>query len=536
MRHHTLGKPLLSIAAGLALMLSAVTLQAKELAPDTFFRGGLEQLNSLDPLHGMDELHASVFSDLFEGLLEMTPEGSIGPAVAEDWAISADGKTYTFALRQASWSNGTPILASHFVTAIERALSPSSKASQLSMLFPIKNAQAFHEGSLEVGQPLGVKAIDEQTLRIELHTATPHFLSVLTYRYLTPIISEEYDYSDVSTENLRRLPFNGPFVPVSHEEQQSILLRKNPIYWDHLQVSIPKVKYILGTYDGLWEAYRAGELDYVQIIPAKAFDWAKENIPSEILIAPQFATYFYELDIRFLPLENRNIRQALNLVVDREALATSAIQQGHLPTDSLTPPHLPDYKPARPSWAETSIEERLHIAQSMMADAGFSTQTPLELSLAYNTSDDHRRIAEAVASQWQNHLPVVVELKHFRWNDYRSGRSEQNAGMINRYGWSGDYLDPLAFLSIARPDNPMNYMGYKNPAFEQLLQAASQTTQREKRYELLHQAEQILIDDSVIMPLFHYSRRSAIKERIVDWESNTGFILMSKYLTIQQLN
>lgn len=271
----------------------------------------------------------------------------------------------------------------------------------------------------------------------------------------------------------------------------------------------------------------------MQIIPTKDFDWAKENIPSEILIAPQFSTYFYELDIRFPPLENREIRQALNLVVDREALATSAIQQGHLPTDSLTPPHLPGYKPARPSWAETSTEERLHVAQSIMANAGFSAQTPLELSLAYNTSDDHLRIAEAVASQWKKHLPVEVEMMHFRWNDYRKRRTEQSSGMINRYGWSGDYLDPLAFLSIALLDNPMNYMGYKSPAFEKPLQEASLTTQREKRYELLHQAEQILIDDSVIMPLFHYSRRSAIKERIVDWKSNTGFILMSKYLSIQ---
>jgi len=417
---------------------------AEKLPDDTFVRGGLEQLNTLDPLDSMDELHASVFSDLFEGLVEMTPEGSIGPAIAEDWKISADGMTYTFALRQASWSNGTPIQASHFVTAIKRALDPKSQASQLSMLFPIKHAEAFHEGTLDPEDPLGVSATDEQTLRIELHKPTPHFMSVLTYRYLTPMISDQHDYSDVSTENLRRLPFNGPFVPDNHEQQKTISLRKNPVYWDHRHIAIPKVKYVLGDYDELWNMYRDGALDYVQIIPTKEFEWAKENIPSEILIAPQFATYFYEVDIRYAPLENKNVRQALNLVLDREALADSAIQLGHLPTESLTPPHLADYSPARPSWADSSREERVHRAQSFMAEAGYSAQTPLKISLAFNTSDDHQRIAQAIAKQWQAVLPIEIELKHFRWNDYRLGREQQSTGMINRYGWSGDYLDPLA--------------------------------------------------------------------------------------------
>jgi len=500
---------------------------------DTFIRGGLEQLQSLDPLYGMDELHASVFLDLFEGLLEISPEGKIAPAIAKSWTISADAKTYTFSLRQTHWSNGEAIVASQFVAALLRALAPESEAAQLSMLYPIVNAEAFHKGEVTDTDLVGIQALDDYTLRLQLHTATSHFLSVLAYRYLTPFLDGQYDYSNVDSENLRSLPYNGPYILSSHKDKKTIDLEKNPTYWNQQQVAIPKVRYLLGTHEEQWENYKSGKLDYIQIIPSKEYEWAKENIPSEILIAPQFATYFYELDLRYPQLQDPRVRKALNLVINRESLADSAVQPGHLPTESIVPPHLSHYEPARPAWVTQSYEQRIHEAQTLMEDAGYKALTPLKVSLAFNTSDDHQRIAEAIVAIWQTYLPIEVELRDFIWKDYKVGRAEMRVGMINRYGWSGDYMDPLAFLAVWLPDSPINYMGYKNPDYAELLRRASLERNTKERYQLLQDAEAKILKDNIVLPLFHYARRSAIKQRIYDWESNTGFVLMSKHLSIQ---
>lgn len=507
--------------------------ESPALPHDTLVRGGLEQLRSLDPLDGMDELHATVFLDVFEGLLEVSPEGKIAPAIAESWRISADGKTYTFKLRHASWSNGVPIVAKQFVDALLRALSPQSNASQLSMLYPINNAEAYHNGEITDPELLGIEAIDDYTLRLQLHTPTAHFLSALAYRYLTPLLDEKLNYRNLDADNIRSLPFNGPYTISAHENKVRVELKKNPSYWDHEQVAIPKVHYLLGSHAEQWENYKSGKLDYIQIIPTKSYQWAKENIPSEILIAPQFATYFYELDLRYPQLQDPRVRKALNLTVNREALAESAVQPGHLPTESIVPPHLSQYEPGKPSWSNTSYEERIRLARALMADAGYQEQAPLKFTLAYNTSDDHKRVAEAVVAQWQQHLPVEVEMRHFAWGDYKLGRREMRVGMINRYGWSGDYMDPLAFLAVWRPDSPINYMGYDNPRYAELLQQASVEQNSQDRYAILQQAEAQIIEDNIVIPLFHYARRSAIKPRVYDWESNTGFVLMSKHLSIE---
>lgn len=498
-----------------------------------FHRGTGGEPDTLDPHRSEETSAAEILRDLYEGLTVEGPDGQILPGVAERWDVSDDGRTYTFHLRgDARWSNGEPVTAADFVFALRRSLDPATGTTYAQMLQPIENAAAILAGE-SPPDTLGVIAHSDRVLEIRLRAATPYFLEMLTHSSTYPIHRPSLAEHGDQFARPGRLVSNGAYRLDEWVLQSHIRARRNEHYWDKANARIDTVYYYpIEQSEAELKRYRAGQLDFTESLPHARFAWVREHLSDELHVAPYLSTYYFVFNTTRSPFDDRRLRQALNLVIDREVLVEKVTGVGEIAAYGLVPPGIKDYTPQRFAWAGWAVDRRLEKARELYAEAGFGPDRPLRFEIRYNTGENHRKVALALAAMWKEALGVEATLLNEEWKVYLQNRKDRSLWELLRFSWSADYNDPFSFAEIMHSTHGQNDAGFADDRYDQLIEAAATETDPARRRAKLEEAERLVLDAYPILPLYFYVTKHLVKPWVDGYRPNPLDHNYTKYLSI----
>lgn len=495
------------------------------------------EVPELDPHLATTLAESQVILALFEGLLIPDPEGGDPlPGVAESWTISPDGLLYIFHLRaDARWSNGDPLTAADFVQSFKRVLSPKLASGGATMLFPIQNARAYHHGELDDFSQVGVEATSDRVLTIHLDSPCAYLLQLATHWSWLPVPIEQIEQHGLVFERGSRwtreegMISNGPFSLVEWIPNQWIRVKKNPQYWDAGTVRLQGIVFhAIDSVDTEERAYRAGQLHVTEALPLGKIDTYRGPASPDLRIEPFLSVYFYRLNVTHPILERVEIRRALSLAIDRKRLVDTILRGAQMPAGSFTPPSISGYRP--PTGLNVDPEQ----ARRLLSAAGFPDGDGFPvLEILFNSSENHRLIAEAIQEMWRRELGIHVTLLNQDLRVYLENRKLLNYE-ICRSGWVADYQDPMSFLGLLTTDNVDNQTGWSNPAYDQLVEAARLETERSVRQDLFRQAEEIILNEMPVIPIYHYSTIRLVDPRVKGWVSHPLDQHPYKYLYLEE--
>ena len=400
------------------------------------------------------------------------------------------------------------------------------------MLYPIKNARDVVLGN-ESPELLGVSAEGEKVLLIELEEPTPYFISLLTHSTTYPVHPPSVKEHGSSFTKPENMVSNGAFTLEDWRIQDYILLTRNTKYWDDKNTTLSNVYYYpLDNPDASLRRYRANELDFTDTTPSEQLPWIKENLKEELKITPYFGSYYYGFNNTKPPFkDNPDLRMALSLAINRTIITDIVLGAGQIPAFTFVPP-VKEYKGIQPEWVSLTQEERESLAKDFYLKAGYSPSNPLSIEVIYNTSENHKRVALAVASMWKKTLGVETKLRNQEWKVFLETRRLKEETEIFRGGWIGDYDDPYTFSELLHSENEMNHSGYASNDYDALLKSASLKPAGRDRLNDLLQAEQIMLNDMPVIPLYFYVSQHLIKPWVVGLEGNVMDHHYSKYVKI----
>ncbi len=486
------------------------------------FIGNGDEIADVDPhlITGMPEYH--VLTALYEGLVSKDPKTMAPvPGVAESWTKSEDGLTYVFNIRaNAKWSNGDDLVAQDFVDSWHRGLMPALGNQYAASLFVIENAEAFFNGKVSFDQ-VGVKALDSKHLQVKLATPTPYFLQLLDHYSTYPVhirtikkfgALDERGSAWTRPENFVS---NGPFKLKEWTPNKYLSVEKSDTYWDKDHVYLNEVRYYPIPKSTVEERmFRAGQLHITYYLPRDKLNYYQTQFPQTLRSFPNYATYFYRFNTTIAPLNDLRVRKALAYSVDRKAIVEQVTKFGQQPAYALTPPDNYGYKPR----AKMPYDPEL--ARKLLAEAGFpgGKGFPI-LKLMFNTNEEHKNVALAVQRMWKKELGINISLENAEWKVFLD-RERQMDYQIDRASWVGDYLDPNTFLELFVTGNGNNKTGFSSAEYDSLMRAAAEERDQVKRMEFFQQADQILVEQIPILPLYTYQWNRLVSPNVHGWSDN----------------
>jgi oligopeptide transport system substrate-binding protein len=461
------------------------------------------------------------------------PSGAYIPGAAESWNISEDAKTYTFKIRENSkWSNGDVLTAEDFVYGLRRSADPATLSNYASMLYPIKNARDVVLGKKKP-QALGVSTDGPTTLIIELEEPTPYFLSLLTHS--TTYAAHRPTVEEFGSQFTRpgNLVSNGAFKLAEWRVQSHIKLVRNTEYWDDTNTTLDEVYYYpIDDVSSSLKRYRAQELDFTETVLAEQLPWIQQCLPNDLKISPYFGSYYYGFNNTQPPFKNKpKLRTALSMAIDRTIITDIILGAGQIPAYSLVP-SVKAFKAVPAHWSQWTQTERDQEAQKLYSEAGFNKEHPFEVEILYNTSDNHKRVALAIAAMWKQTLGIKTTLRNQEWKVFLETRRLKTDTQVYRAGWIGDYDDPYTFSQLLHSENEMNHPGYSSEKYDDLINLAATKNAGESRLETLRQAEKIMLEDMPIIPIYFYVSQHLIKPWVSGLEGNVMDHHYSKYVKI----
>jgi oligopeptide transport system substrate-binding protein len=506
----------------------------QELSPTQVFRknNGTEP-GTLDPHRAEGVPASNVLRDLFEGLVMEDPSGAYISGAAESWSLSEDAKTYVFKMREnGKWSNGDVVTAEDFVYGLRRSVDPATLSNYSSMLYPIKNARDIVLGKRS-SETLGVRANGPTTLIIELEEPTPYFLSLLTHSTTYATHRPSVEKFGARFTRPGNLVGNGAFKLEEWRVQSHIKLVRNTEYWDNKNTTLEEVYYYpIDDVNSSFKRYRAQELDFTETVLAEQLPWIRQCLPGDLKISPYFGSYYYGFNNTQPPFKNKpKLRTALSMAVDRNVITDIILGAGQIPAYSLVP-SVKTFKAVPANWSQWTQEQRNQEAQRLYSEAGFSKEKPLEVEILYNTSDNHKRIALAIAAMWKQTLGVKTTLRNQEWKVFLETRRLKQGTQVYRAGWIGDYDDPYTFSQLLHSENEMNHPGYSSEEYDELINLAATKNAGESRLDVLRQAEKAMLEDMPIIPIYFYVSQHLIKPRVSGLEGNVMDHHYSKYVRI----
>jgi oligopeptide transport system substrate-binding protein len=488
---------------------------------------------SLDPQLTTDIPSQRVLDDLFEGLATLDIDGHAVPGAAVSWQQSSDGLTWVFHLRpEARWSNGAALTAEDFVYSWRREVDPRTGAGYAQSLAPIVNAMDIALGH-KPPDTLGVAATDARTLTVHLNAPTPYLLELLVQNYLYPVYRpaiERYGDDWVRPEHLVS---NGAFTLQEDLIGARIRLRPNPYYWDADHVQLKSVVYF-NMPDRAQAVLRflAGDVQFTDSFAASQSPWLKSVLGEQVVTAPWLGTYMLAFNFNMPPFrDNPALRRALIVAIDRASLTRYLKYDMYVPADTLMPP-LAGYQPQHPAWAALDTAAREALARRLYAEAGYSDKHPLRVDISSSVQGaDERHYFEAVAAMWHSVLGAEVSVDESEYKVMSQNRELHRLPLFLD-SWIGDFADPVNFLQLFHTDSSLNYGEYRSSGFDALLDRAAQEPDNTARYRLLGQAEALLNEDGVYIPLYYYSTRHLVKPYIRGWHSNLMDRNLSRYMYV----
>jgi oligopeptide transport system substrate-binding protein len=487
------------------------------------FSGGKPKI--MDPTKTDDLPGMQILQDLFEGLTRVDKNGKIILAIALSYKMENNGKTYTFKIRpDAKWSDGSKVTAEHCAFGISRLVDPKTNATGKISSYPILNSNAIMEGKLPL-QKLGVKALDAETLKIDLSYPFPQFLELLSsinYVCLNPKNFKPH----TNPKNSLALLTNSAYLIKKYQLNKYIELQNNPFYYNKDNVKINHVfYYFTEDMQSQINMYLTGQANLTSAnIYSDQIPFLQKRLGTQLKINHSPNIIFLHINTSAKPFkDNLKLRQAISMVIDRDMIIKNILAVEGTASYDLVPTKIEGYTPYVPDWAKTPYQERVSEAKKLYTAAGYSEKKPLEITINYNINREIEKIVNSIADMLRINLGVKVNLQKQEFKDYMQSLSKGNFEIsINRR--IPTLFTPTEFLTLLISTNPQNLSHMKDPKFDLLLNQAQMQSDPEKKILLLEKAAAIGMENYTVIPLIKDVARFLMNYDLQGYTGNDPFL------------
>jgi ABC-type oligopeptide transport system substrate-binding subunit/class 3 adenylate cyclase/tetratricopeptide (TPR) repeat protein len=451
---------------------------------------------TLDPTMSNDSASGLLIEQLFRGLVDVTPEIDIVPDVASSWEVSEGGRRYVFHLRDdVHWSDGTPVTAQDFSYAWKRVLDPATGSQVAGNLYDVRGARAFHQGETSDPEDVGVRALDDFTLEVELEGPTGYFLHLLAYTVAYPVPRHVLQAHGAVWTDVENIATNGPFTLQSWQDGESAVLIRNPRYRGRFTGNLQQVDVsFLGASEGSaeLEMYEADQLDVFGLgsLPAAEMDPVRQAHTGEYVLLPSLGTFYLVFDVTRVPFDDRRVRQAFALALDRDLLVGATLPGCYFPASGgFVPPGMPGHS------SGIGLPYDPQRARQLLAEAGYPGGQGFP-AVCVLTWPRYKAPSEDLQAQWRDTLGVEIRSRALEWAQYL-GKVYSDPPPLFWMGWTADYPDPDSFLRVGL----RVHSAWRSEIFDELVERARRVTDQAERMRLYRQADQILVQEAPILPL-----------------------------------
>jgi len=478
---------------------------------------------ALDPALATDTTSVFVDEQLFLGLTDFddTTDAAVIPELATEWSVSSDGLTWTFKMRKdGQWvhydpatgkaETQRPVTAHDIEYGVKRTLNPETASDYAYVCYIIKNGEAINTGESTDLDSIGVKAVDDYTVEFTLEAPAGYFPAIASMWVNRPQPREPIEeFGDKWTE-AGNIWTNGPYCLDTWEHESRLVMVKNPHWWGAKDVTIETINCVMVVETSTaFAMYENGELD-VAPVPLDDIDRVKADpvLSKELTISPQLCTYYYGFNVTKPPMDNVKVRQAFSYAVDRQKLSDTVLKGGQIPAVSFACPGIFGNVAADADFPGIVFDPQK--GKDLLAEAGYPGGAGLpEVTLMFNTSEGHQKIAEFIQGSWKENLGVEVNLANQEWGVYLDTLTEDSP-QVWRLGWCADYPDQNNWVrQVFHPtqgENNAKWSGPEADAFAKLVEDAALAADPEERAKLYFEAEKKLcVDNAVIIPIYYYT-------------------------------
>ncbi len=476
---------------------------------------------SLDPALAQGTHESWVLENVFEGLMTFNEKGELVEGMAEKYEVSEDGLTYKFYIREdAKWTNGDPVTAHDFEYSWKRVLDPKTASYYASILYPIKGAEAFNteEGSAD---DVGVKALDDKTLEVTLENPTAYFLELTAFYTYFPVNKNVVESNPDWAKDPSTYVSNGPFKLVEWKHNDQIVLEKNTNYYNADKIKLDGIDFdIIEDQNTAWQKYEGGEYDILVDVPTSVVAQLRAQNDPQLNIGFQVGTYYYNVNPKFKPFNNVKVRKALSMALDREVITEKITQGGQIPAYGVVSPGLQDengkdFREVQGDLFKYDPEEAKKLFEEGLKEEGMTVEdfNKQKFVLLFNTSESHKKIAQAAQEMWRNNLGIEIGLENVEFK-VKLDREKAGDYHISRAGWIGDFMDPITFLDLWWSKSEFNDVKYNNPEYDKLIETAKKSNDQATRMKAMKDAEKMLIEDMPVIPVYFYTQPYTVKTNV----------------------
>jgi oligopeptide transport system substrate-binding protein len=472
---------------------------------------------TLDPRKGGDVISSHMHFLLFEGLVRLNPDGSIVPAQAKTFEISADGTVYTFLMRDSVWSNGKPVTAYDFEKSWKDILDPAFPSINAHLLYPIKNAEAAKKSRLPLSE-VGIVAKDAKTLVITLEKPTPYFLDLISFCVFFPVSSEkDQEFPEWAYHAGEHYVSNGPFILKEWKHHNEIVALKNPLYWDNLRVRPDEIHFsMIDNETTALQMFENGQLDMIgeplSPLPVDALPTLKKK--SNLFTRPIGGTTMLAFNVDKLPFNNVKIRKAFSYAIDRESIVKNITQMGEIAATNAVPPILKNNR-NHAFFKDADIAQAQSLLEEGMKELGITREAFNDIVYYYTTSDTDHKVAQAIQQQWQKVLGVQIKLENLDHKILMDKLIKRNY-LFAQSLWVAQYNDQMNILERFKfKTNAKNYANWENPEYIRLIDESFYENGA-KRAEILEKAEGIFMSEMPICPIYHWEMAYLVQPHLND--------------------
>ncbi|MGD0190183.1 MAG: peptide ABC transporter substrate-binding protein [Rhizomicrobium sp.] len=524
-----------AVAAGAAYALrGSGTSRASSADPWTLRRGNQSEPDTLDPHLATAQYEYQIVGDMFVGLMTEDAAGNPVPGAALGYDISPDGLTYRFHLRRHTWSDGVQVTADDFVYSLRRALSPKTASQSAAVLYAIKNAEEVNGGKAPL-DALGVRAIDADTLEITFHIEVPYFAQLMTHNVGYPVPRHVIEKFGEQWTRPGNIVCNGPYVLKEWLPNDHVLLERNQRFYDAHNVAVRGVYYYpTEDYAAALKRFRAGELDLNIGVPSQEIGWVKSILPGALHLAPFLETQYVIFNVVPKPFNDVRLREALSLAIDREVIAGKVMRAGEQPAYAFVPPRMPSYPgTAALRFKPLPMAARIERARDLLGKAGYGQQNPLVFDYRIINETNHRLVAVALQAMWDG-IGVHARIVPSDAKNHYNLLMKQDFAVASA-GWVADYRDARNFLLLGQSSTKsINFGAWSSPRFDALMDQSDRTADAAARGELLDEAEQVMLDDASVAPIYFGVSRTLVSPSVKGWIDNQINVNRTRYLSLDR--
>ena len=391
----------------------------------------------------------------------------------------------------------------------------------------VVNADAFATGEEGVtADDVGVRAVDDYTFEVTLSAPTDYFGSLMSFYHFHPVKQSAVEAAGGEDGTWATNPDlvvnNGAFTLAEYTIGEGMKLVKNPEYWKAEEVMIDEINVaFLDDANTAYAAYQAGDFDFIPSVPTAEIPRLVEEDPN-FYVFPLLGTYYYNFNMDLPIWEDARVRRALTLAIDRETIVDT-LASGQVPAAGFVPPGFKDeqgrdFFETAGTYGIPTDASGVEEAQALMAEAGYPNGEGFpEFEILYNTSEGHQTVAELVQEMFKTNLGIDTTLANQEWAVFQDTRTQGDYEMA-RGGWLTDFMDPSGMLAIMQDGNAYNDPNYFSEEFEVAMAAAGSATEKADHFNALYEAQEILMNDLPIIPVYHYSDTMLASERLVGWD------------------